>query len=120
VTSTGIPSLETDLTGLSRHAWNATLYYEDPKWGARVSWAYRDGFLTTVPGRNNNDIEGTAETLTVDASISYTLDEHWEFSLEGLNLTDEFIDQYVSSGADRSSVYTHTGRQYLLGVRYRY
>ena len=120
VTSTGVPSLETDLTGLSRHAWNATLYYEDKRWGARVSWAYRDGFLTTVPGRNNNDVEGTKDTLTVDASISYALNDHWEFSLEGLNLTDEFVDQYVSSVGDRSSVYTHTGRQYLFGARYRF
>jgi TonB-dependent receptor len=120
VTSTGVPSLVTDLTGLSRNAWNATLYYEDDKWGARVSWAYRDEFLTTVPGRNNNDVEGTRDTLTVDASISYSWNEHLELSLEGLNLTDEFQDQYVSSIGDRPSVYHHTGRQYLLGVRYRF
>ena len=25
--------------------------------------AYRDEYLTTVPGRNNNDVEGTAKTL---------------------------------------------------------
>ena len=35
-------------------------------------------------------------------------------------IPDEYIDQYVSSVGDRSSVYTHTGRQYLLGARYRF
>jgi TonB-dependent receptor len=120
VTSTGAPSLMTDLTGLSKHAYNATLYYEDERFGARVSAAYRDGFLTTVPGRNNNDVEGTKETTTIDASLSYRWNENLEFTLEGLNLTDEFIDQWVSSVGDRASVYHHTGRQYFIGVRYRF
>jgi len=120
VTSTGVASLSTDLTGLSKHAYNATLYYEDERFGARVSWAYRDGFLTTVPGRNNNDVEGTKETTTVDASLSYRLSDALEFTLEGLNLTDEFSDQFVSSVGDRASVYHHTGRQYFVGVRYRF
>ena len=30
------------------------------------SAAYRDEYLTTVPGRNGNDVEGTAATLNVD------------------------------------------------------
>ena len=45
---------------------------------------------------------------------------HREFTLEALNLTDEFSDQWVSSVADRSSVYHHTGRQYFVGVRFRF
>ncbi|MBU8975990.1 MULTISPECIES: TonB-dependent receptor [unclassified Lysobacter] len=120
VTATGAPSLRTDLTGLSKNAYNATLYYEGPKFGARVSAAYRDDFLTTVPGRNNNDVEGTAETLTIDMSASYKINEHFEITLEGLNLTDEYQDQWVDSIGDRASVYHHTGRQYFLGARYKF
>ena len=120
VTSTGAPSLETDLTGLSEDAYNATIYYENDRWGARISWAYRDDYLTTVPGRNNNDVEGTKGTLNVDFSANYRLSDSLEFTLEALNLTDEFSDQWVSSVADRSSVYHHTGRQYFVGVRFRF
>ncbi|MDI9238465.1 TonB-dependent receptor [Lysobacter sp. LF1] len=120
VTSTGLPSLRTDLTGLSKNAYNATLYYEGEKFGARVSAAYRDDFLTTVPGRNNNDVEGTAETLTIDMSASYKINDHFELTLEGLNLTDEYQDQWVDSIGDRASVYHHTGRQYFLGARYKF
>jgi len=42
------------------------------------------------------------------------------FTLEGLNLTDEFQDQWVDSRADRLSYYHHTGRQYFMGMRYQY
>jgi len=120
VTSTGAPSLRTDLTGLSKNAYNATLYYEGDKFSARVSAAYRDDYLTTVPGRNGNDVEGTAETLTFDMSASYKINDHFELTLEGLNLTDEFQDQWVDSVGDRASVYHHTGRQYFLGARYKF
>jgi len=120
VTSTGANSLNTDLTGLSKNAYNATLYYEGKRFSARVSAAYRDDYLTTVPGRNNNDVEGTKATTTIDMSASYKINDHLELTLEGLNLTDEFQDQWVDSVADRVSVYHHTGRQYFLGARYKF
>ncbi len=120
LTAAGANSLRTDLTGLSNTAYSATLYYEADKFGARVTCAWRDDYLTTVPGRNNNDVEGTKATLSVDASLTYKLNDHWEMSLEGLNLTDEFNDQWIDSVGDRSVVNHHTGRQFLLGGRYKF
>ncbi|HET9445685.1 MAG TPA: TonB-dependent receptor, partial [Steroidobacteraceae bacterium] len=109
-----------DLTGLSKSAYNATLYWENEVFGARVSAAYRDDYLTTVPGRNNNDVEGTIETLNVDFSATWTVMPDLDITLEALNLTDEFQDQYVGSAADRLSYYHHQGRQFLLGARYKF
>ena len=109
-----------DLTGLSKNAANATLYYDDGKWSARVSAAYRDEFLTTAPGRNGNDVEGTNETTTVDFAGSYQLNDNLTLTLEGLNLTDEFQDQSVDSLGNRLSYFHHTGRQYFVGARYRF
>jgi TonB-dependent receptor len=109
-----------DLVGLSRSAYNATLYYETERFGARVSAAYRDEFLTQVPGRNGNDVEGTAEVTTVDASARYSFNDNLDLTLEAINLTDEFQDQYVDSAGDRLSYYHHTGRSYLLGARYKF
>jgi iron complex outermembrane recepter protein len=119
LTSTGLESLNTDLTGLSKNAFNATLYYEGERLSARVSGAYRDSYLTTVPGRNNNDVEGTKGSTNIDASASWKLNDQWELTFEGLNLTDEYSDQWVDSNADRSSVYHHTGRQYFVGFRFK-
>ncbi len=85
-----------------------------------MSAAYRDDFLTTVPGRNNNDVEGTIETLSVDASSTWTVNDNLDLTLEALNLTDEFQDQYVDSAGNRLSYYHHQGRQYLVGARYKF
>ena len=120
VTSSGANSLKTDLVGLSNDAYSATLYYERDRFSARVSMAYRDDYLTNVPGRNNNDIEGTRATRHVDFSASWQLNDNLELTFEGINLTDEANDQYVDSIGDRPSVYHFTGRQYLVGVRYKY
>ncbi|BCW87547.1 hypothetical protein sos41_06770 [Alphaproteobacteria bacterium SO-S41] len=107
------------LTGLSKTAWNATLYYEDDVFSARVSASYRDGYLTRVPGQNGNSVEGTNETLNFDASLSYQVNDQIAVTVEALNLSDEVNDQYVDA-SDRVVVYHHTGRQFLLGVRYTY
>jgi iron complex outermembrane receptor protein len=112
-----------DLTGLSRRAWNATLYYETERFGARVSAAFRDEFLDPVngaPGRDGNNLEGVEETLTIDAALRYKVTDNIDLSLEGLNLTDEFQDQWVDADANRPSFYHHTGRNYLLGVRVKF
>jgi iron complex outermembrane receptor protein len=109
-----------DLTGLSKTAYNATLYFDNGTISARISGAYRDEYLTTVPGRNANDVEGTAETINLDFSSSWSINEHFEVSFEALNLTDEFQDQWVGRAADRLSYYHHTGREFIVGGRYRF
>jgi iron complex outermembrane recepter protein len=120
LSATGAVAAKDDLTGLSKSAYNATLYWENKKFSARVSAAYRDEFLTTVPGRNNNDVEGTAETMSIDASSSFNVNDNLTLTLEALNLTDQFQDQYVDSRGDRLSYYHHQGRQFLLGARYKF
>lgn len=119
VDSTGATVLTDELTGLSGESWNATLYYDDGKFSARISGAYRSDYLTTIPGRNLNDSESTAATMNVDFSSSYAISERLKLTLEGLNLTDEVQDQFISPD-DRSSFYHHYGRQLMLGVRFNY
>jgi iron complex outermembrane recepter protein len=119
VNSTGGTVAIDDLTNLSRRAYNATLYYEDDVFSARVSAAYRGNYPTTIPGRNGNTLEATAETFNVDAAVSYALTDHIKISLEGINLTDEANDQFLTPD-NRLSFYHHFGRQYFLGVRYTY
>jgi TonB-dependent receptor len=124
VTINNVPQPQTtvknDLTGLSKSAYNATLYWENERFSARVAAAYRDDYLTTVPGRNNNDVEGTIETMNVDFSATWTVTPAFDLTLEALNLTDEFQDQYVGAQADRLSYYHHQGRQLLLGARFKF
>lgn len=109
-----------DITGLSRKSWNATLYYEDDKWSGRVSGSYRDMYLTRVPGQEaGTEYDGTNETLNIDASLTYSWNDNLKFTVEGVNLTDEVSDQFVGA-ANRVQFYHHTGREFLVGVRYTY
>jgi TonB-dependent receptor len=109
-----------DLTGLSKRAYNATLYFDTKVFSARISGAFRSDYLTTVPGRNGNDVEGTAETFNLDFSSSYKINDNFTVSLEALNLTDEVDDQWVDSAGDRLSYYHHQGRQLFLGGRFKF
>ena len=108
-----------ELVNLSRLAYNATLYYEDDTISARVSAAYRSKYLTQVPGRNGSDVEGTNSTLNIDASFTYTYDEHWAATLEGINLTNALQDQYFDS-SNMLSFKHMTGRELLFGIRVSY
>jgi len=57
-----------------------------------------------------------------DASIRYKISDQLELSLEGINLTNEASDEWVYSPlTGRLPLqYTETGRQYLLGLRYKF
>ncbi len=127
------PTVTAPLVNLSSDAANLTLFYEDDIFSMRVSAAYRSGYLQQVPGRNGvsppnvnaaqptfNDVEGANESLNIDASLAVKITENITLTLEGVNLTDEWTDQYIDSAADRLSVYHHTGRQFYLGARFRF
>ncbi|HZF96340.1 MAG TPA: TonB-dependent receptor [Allosphingosinicella sp.] len=134
------PTVIRSLTDLSRHAANATLYYEDDRFSLRGSVAYRSGYLQAggVPGRNGvpagpgpvfnpnagqptfNDVEGVHGSINFDMSASLKLTERVTLTAEAINITDEYTDQYIDSVADRLSVYHHTGRQFYIGARFNF
>jgi iron complex outermembrane receptor protein len=120
VSPNGNATIEDDLLNLSPRSWNATLYYDDNKFSARISAAQRSSFLTRVPGQNNNDVEGKNKTLNVDLSLSYKINDKLELTLEGLNLTNEANDQFISRARNSVVVNNVTGREYLAGVRYKF
>lgn len=120
ISPTSAAVIRDDLLNLSPESWNGTLYYDDGRLSARGSVAYRSGFLQRVPGQNNNDVEGKNSTLNVDAQIAYKINDRIEFTLEGVNLTDEVNDQFISRARNSAVVYNHTGREFLFGVRFKY
>jgi TonB-dependent receptor len=115
------PTTTADLIGLSKTAYNGTLYYEDEKFSARISAAYRDRYFSQVPGGNTgNDVNGYNEALTVDAAASYNLTPKIKLTFEGLNLTDAKNYQFQDTRRNSVLVYSHTGRQYNFGIQYRF
>ena len=125
INSAGQPVMKTDLTGLSKSSWNATLFYEGEKFAGRISATNRDDYLTQAPGQetgfNLDGYHGMTGTTVFDASIRYKISDKLELSLEGINLTDEPQESWVSNPSVTLPLdYSETGRQYLLGLRYKF
>ena len=122
--------------GASPDSANATLYYETPKWSARVSWAFRDRYVSTypvaagtcapglIPGGTTpcnapliNDFIGSEATRNVDASLTWQATDYLSFTVEGLNLTNQTEDRWAYQEEPLVTQYSSTGRQIFAGFR---
>lgn len=112
-----VSSLRTaTLFGLSKRAYNGTLYYDDGKFSARGSISYRGRYIDANSG-TGNVFEGYGSTINVDASVRYAITENIEISVEGINLTDEYRYRFTDFDADRNYENNHFGRSILFGAR---
>jgi len=106
------------LTGLGDSA-NLTGIYDKNGLSARVSYNWRDKYLSgTNQGGNRNPLF-TAAFGTLDASISYDIAESFSISLEAVNLTSEPFRQYART--ETNLVYVQELKpRFYLGARYRF
>jgi len=109
-----------DLLNMSEVTQSATVYYENDTFSARLALVERSDYLTDARGRNGNVQHGTYGTSNLDLSTSYTLNDHWKFTFEALNLTGEANDQWVDVNDNRLSYYHETGTQFYLGAQYKF
>ncbi|WP_026180818.1 TonB-dependent receptor [Henriciella marina] len=109
-----------DIIGFSPNSYNATLYYENDAFQARLTGAYREAYQTTRPRSSDGREErGVADTFNLDFSTSYQVNDQIEVTFEAINLTDEYEHQTFDR-LELPTVYHHTGRNFLFGVRYSY
>ncbi len=109
------------LVNLSPDAFNATLYYENGPFKARISGSYRDAYLIQVApsATNNNDVRIKEKTFNLDSQVSYELGK-FTVTLEAINLTDQEDSKVDDSTRMSSEEYVHYGRQFYLGVKYKF
>jgi iron complex outermembrane receptor protein len=109
------------LVNLSPDAFNATLYYENGPFKARISGSYRDPYLIQVApsATNNNDVRIKEKTFNLDSQVSYQFDK-FTVTLEAINLTDQEDSKVDDSVRMTSEEYVHYGRQFYLGVKYKF
>lgn len=116
--SLGNETLPERLFGLAKRSANGTLYYEDEKFSARVSVAYRSGYIDGTSATGNR-FEGYKSSMNVDAALRYQLTDNVELSLEGINLTDDYRERFTDIYVGRNYENNHYGRVVLFGVRYQ-
>jgi iron complex outermembrane receptor protein len=110
-----------DFTGLSPRAHNITLYYDDPKFSARVSAAHRSSYILAVLGDiNGHDYTRVNGSTNIDFSLSYNLTPNLRLSIEGQNLTDEALRYGRDTQRNDTLLYVHSGRSFVLGANYKF
>ncbi|MBB4839702.1 TonB-dependent receptor [Sphingomonas kyeonggiensis] len=120
----------------SPDSFNATLYYEDSKFSARVSGAYRTRYVnrfplatgtcsvgtTTVGGGPCNspvfaDFGYNEDQLNIDFAVSYAVTKFAKLSLEGRNMTNEPQYRTMYAASPVTQTYASTGRIITAGLR---
>lgn len=101
----------------SKNTVNLIPFYEKGRFSARVAYGWRDTYFRAI------GLDGVATTndayAQVDASIGFKLNEHVEFTLEGLNLLDETQYRYAGS-EDKPLGFYRNGRRYFANVRFKF
>lgn len=100
--------------GMSKNAYNLSLWYDQGPINARLAYSYRDRFFT-----GGNDVSGNpvfeAETGYLDAKIQYRYNDNITFALEGKNLTDE-VKRLDAGDSFRLNELAWAGRRYYFTV----
>ncbi|GLS83420.1 TonB-dependent receptor [Paraferrimonas haliotis] len=118
----------TTLPGLSEKTANATFYYEDHGFQARISARYRSDFLGEVTGVSfARDKRYVLEETVVDAQIGYDFSESSIEALYGLsilfqvtNLTDQEFVTYENGDPRQVKDHQTYGRNYMAGFSYTF
>ncbi|MGZ6017964.1 MAG: TonB-dependent receptor, partial [Phenylobacterium sp.] len=107
-------------SGLSKDTATAALYYETPKWGARVSAAYRSHYILAVQaGNTDEDERGFHDTTFVDFTAHYNVNEKLKLTFDMLNLTNQPYEEY-SDTDNRLYSTTKSGVIYSLKATYAF
>jgi TonB-dependent receptor len=106
------------LVGLSDTA-NATLIYDKNGLSARLSYNWRDKFLSQLNRDAYHSPVYTAPYGQLDLSVSYDITPHFAVSFEGINLNEEGVHTY---GREKSNTFylAEGSARYLVGARYRF
>jgi len=103
------------LPGLSKNSANATLYYDDGRFDARLSYAWRDRYIAQF-----GDLGGVPRFTKAygqfDLSLNYQITGNFSIQAQVLNLTNE---QRIDQSTTRYLPFAVStiDRRFLLGIR---
>lgn len=108
------------LTGISKSSYNATVFYETERWGARTSLNHRDKWYT---GRNANLMSASTRGFEggtyVDAAAFYNVAENLQVTFDAVNLTNEKDTQFWGQNRYLYNQ-NQSGTTYMLGINYNF
>jgi iron complex outermembrane receptor protein len=114
LTGQSIIGVPTPPVGLADKAYNVTLFYENAKFQARVSYNYKDKYVEGI-GYEMYPIWRSGYGQT-DMSVSYNINDNVQVSLEGINVTDARTKGYTMDPSF-PTMDEKSGRRFSLGLR---
>lgn len=119
------PTDSVTLPGLSKWVASGTAYFEKNGFQARVSYRYRSSFLGEVAGLSAAPTFRTAKAEGIlDAQIGYEFQsgplQGLSILLQGKNLTDQPFVTYQNDDPRQVIDYQRYGRDYYLGLTYKF
>ena len=118
--SAGQVSITGPFVNASKRQFNATLYYEDTRFGVRASYSYRGPYFDSVSSGNANIFDGFSAIKTLDASARFTVMTNLDLTVDANNLLDAYIYHFTDKDAQRNLEYYHTGRVITFGARLKF
>ncbi|MXO64551.1 TonB-dependent receptor [Altericroceibacterium endophyticum] len=105
------------LTAASKNNFNASAYYDDGRFATRVSYTWRDKFVSQgLPSSYFGLGVTTQPRASLDLSVSYQLNDEISIVLEGSNVLDN-VDASRTTLGDLPVDYYDPGHQFMLGAR---
>ncbi len=108
------------LTGISKSSYNATVYYETERWGARTSLNHRDKWYS---GRNDSVMSASTRGFEggtyVDAAAFYNVADNLQVTFDAVNLTNEKDTQFWGQNHYLYNQ-NQSGTTYMLGLNYNF
>jgi len=107
------------LAGQSKNNYNVALFYEVPRFNARISYTDRSDYLTEINADDaDSDLywQGRGQ---LDFTASYDVTDNWNVFLEAKNLTNTAGVRYFGS-RDRVYEYEKFGYMAFAGVKFNY
>ncbi|MGH8240801.1 MAG: TonB-dependent receptor domain-containing protein, partial [Steroidobacteraceae bacterium] len=104
------------LVGTSKNTYSASTYFENQRFSARVTYQYRSAFFS---GLDRNTAFSQDKIGSLAASLQYTVNDMFSFSLDGQNLNDPTL-KYYAANKDQPRAFYKNGVQYYFTVRAKF
>ncbi len=107
------------LQGTSKTTANASAFFENDRFNARVSYTYRSSFYAGVA---RADTFYQAGVGNLAASFGYTINQWLSLSLDAMNLNNPKLSYYTKTAAIGKQPYYFydNGRQYYVNLRFKF
>jgi iron complex outermembrane receptor protein len=103
--------------GNSKNTANLTAYFENERFGARLSYNYRSEYF--IDNDRGRQLYSDA-TDSLDLSVNVQLTDNFALTFDGVNLLDEELFQYYDNNTSRPARYYDNGPIYYMGVRFNF